>query len=207
MKDDIVEKLRAHLSDDVDTECKVVYLLCEIRKLMEKYGPTPLALRFYCHWALHVDLTHPTTTRPFLTQVDAFAGRVLNGAVDLGEDRRMFAEFLMDTFQIELRDFLKHYGLSTDLCDDEPRWQQFLGQYSGVIQDGALTCHAKNKSLRHVRNVVFSTQKQLSLAEQDLPFYPLWRINLLDGRVLTLNVKVGPLIAGNRSIVHTTRVT
>lgn len=207
MKDDIVEKLHAHLSDDIDTECKVVYLLCEVRKLMEKHGPTPLGLRFYCHWALHVDLTHPSTTRPFLTQADAFAGRILNGAIDLGEDRRMFAEFLMDTFQTELRNFLRHYALPTDLCDDETRWQQFLGQYSGVIQDGGLTCHAKSNSLQYVRDVVFSSKKRRCLAEEGLPFYPSWRINLLDGRALTVDVKVGPLIAGNRSIVHATRWT
>jgi len=36
MTDAIVEKLRQHVSGPVDTECKVVYLLCEIRKLIPK---------------------------------------------------------------------------------------------------------------------------------------------------------------------------
>jgi tetratricopeptide (TPR) repeat protein len=63
MKDDIVEKPREHLSDDIETECKVVYLLCEIRKPMENFGPAPSGLTFYRHSTLHVDFTRPSTTR------------------------------------------------------------------------------------------------------------------------------------------------
>ena len=58
----IVDKLRAAISEPVDSECKVVYILAETRKLLETYPPDPLpfALKLYCHWALHVDLENPT---------------------------------------------------------------------------------------------------------------------------------------------------
>jgi hypothetical protein len=51
-------KLNAFLADPVDSECKVVYLLCEVRKLLERVPAhqRPFALNMYCHWALHVDL-------------------------------------------------------------------------------------------------------------------------------------------------------
>jgi hypothetical protein len=64
VKDQIVEKLRAVLSDEIDSECKVVYILCETRKLLDKYPtqPVPVTLKMYCHWALHIDLTNPGTT-------------------------------------------------------------------------------------------------------------------------------------------------
>lgn len=209
MQNAIVEKLRQHLQLGIDTECEVVYLLCEVRKLIDKYhaGSAPLALKFYCHWALHVDLTYPATTRSFMTQVDAYVGRILTGQVDIVEDHRLFEEFLMDNFRVELRNFLKAYGLPAALCDDEESWQEFLGQYSGVIQDGTLTCPAKNHAFNHVTEVVFTTTTTRSIAEQDLPFYPTWEIRLLDGRTLTVEIKKAAPIGERPSIVFRSRLT
>jgi hypothetical protein len=78
MKSAIVEKLRQHLSAPVDTECKVVYLLCEIRKLLDKKTTDPkllalrqlFTLRLFCNWALHINLSQPTTMA-LLEKVDA----------------------------------------------------------------------------------------------------------------------------------------
>ena len=74
MRDSIVDKLRTILAGAIDDECKVMYVLAEARKLLEKYpvDPAPFALKLYCHWALHIDLSHPMTTRPFLERVDRY---------------------------------------------------------------------------------------------------------------------------------------
>jgi hypothetical protein len=114
MDKQIIEKLRAALSEEVDSECKVVYVLCESRKLQESYPRDPIsfALKLYFHWALHVNLTNPTTTLPFLHRVDDFAAGVLGGKTDKLEDYRMFREFvLLDTFREQFRQFLKAYDL------------------------------------------------------------------------------------------------
>jgi hypothetical protein len=47
----------------------------------------------YCHWALHVDLTNPGTTEPFLVRVDKFVESFLAGSRDIVEEQRMFREF------------------------------------------------------------------------------------------------------------------
>jgi len=44
MRDAIVKKLRAALSGPVDDECKVVYILAEIRKLLELTRPIQFLL-------------------------------------------------------------------------------------------------------------------------------------------------------------------
>src|SRR6266571_5397278 len=84
-EDAIVRKLRTTLARAVDTEAKVVYILAESRKLLDTYpsDPSPIALKIYCHWALHVDLTLPGTTLPFLTRVDEYVASVLVGGKDL----------------------------------------------------------------------------------------------------------------------------
>ena len=120
----IVGKLRALLADGIDSECEVVYLLCEIRKLFDKTpAPArPFALNMYCHWALHVDLSGTDTIMPFLQQIDAYVDGVLVGPEDFGASNRMVRDFIfLDTFKSQLRDFLAGYGLPTGafpICTD-----------------------------------------------------------------------------------------
>jgi hypothetical protein len=73
--DKTVEKLRAHLGTLINSECAVVYLLSEVRKLIERDGPPDgisFALKMYCHWALHLNLDSPKSTQGFLDSVDKF---------------------------------------------------------------------------------------------------------------------------------------
>ena len=68
MKHDIVRKLQKHLSDPMTTECVAVYLLVEVRKILEESKLTPplYVLWMYCQWAVHVDPTRDSMMRRFL---------------------------------------------------------------------------------------------------------------------------------------------
>jgi hypothetical protein len=150
---DIVSKLRDHLSNPVDSECTVVYLLSAVRKLLERDDPghKHFALWMYCHWALHVDLGSPTTTLHFLEQVDDFvtsnvAGLTPNRPYGLLDSHRLFREFVYwDAFRNQLTSVLKSYSLPTDLCDNDNTWFSFLCAYAGVIEDGTLSAESKRK--------------------------------------------------------------
>ena len=92
---DIVAKLRKHFAVTIrDEPARVVYLLCEVRKLLERArpNPKPFALWMFCHWALHVDLRHSKTALEFLQHADNFglntvaklAGNVVSGGRSFG---------------------------------------------------------------------------------------------------------------------------
>jgi hypothetical protein len=191
MKLAIVGKLRAALNDGVDSECKVVYVLAETRKLLE---PSPLdsfpfALKLYCHWALHVDLENRGTTLPFLEKVEAYVEGVLAGNTDIVAEHRMSREFVfLDTFRKQFAHFLKAYALPTVLCDEDSRWHEFLKHYAGVIEDGSLSCNARTQPLKLVREVVF-TRGRVAEPGSYLPFGLAWTIILIDGRKLTVEVR------------------
>ncbi len=189
-QDQIIDKLRTTLSNAVDDEYKVVYLLCETRKLIEKYppDPPPFALKLYCHWALHVDLTHPGTTFQFLQHVDRFAAGVLAGKTDIVQEHRMFREFLfLDTFRKQFSQLLASYGLPTAVCDEDERWFVFLTHYAGVIEDGSLSCEDNTGRLTLVRKVVLTRSKAV-IPAAFFPFNLCWSIVLLDGRTMTVDV-------------------
>jgi hypothetical protein len=56
---DIITKLQRELARPVVSECQVVYLLVEIRKIIDaEPDPRPWkALKLYCDWAVHTELT------------------------------------------------------------------------------------------------------------------------------------------------------
>lgn len=195
----IVEKLRVALSDAVDSECKVVYILAESRKLLETCppDPVPFALKLYCHWALHVDLDKPGTTLPFLKRVDKYAASFLAGKEDIAEGHRMLTEFVsLDTFRQQFAQLLKAYQLPTGICDEKPRWYEFLKHYASVIEDGSLSLSPKAKTnpLKQIKQVVF-TKGRVAAPEENfyIPFGLVWTIVLLNGKELKVEVKAsGP---------------
>src|SRR5690349_16093577 len=93
----IIGKLNAILRLGIDSECAVVYVLCEVRKLLELI-PTnqrPFALNMYCHWALHVELHGRDTILPFLQRVDTYIDGYLAGPEDMFFSHQMVRDFIL----------------------------------------------------------------------------------------------------------------
>jgi hypothetical protein len=138
MDDQIVAKLSQELERSITTEPLVVYLLVEIRKLMDRKGVQYNTLRLCCNWAVHVELSGEVAQR-IVRQVDALYPRLVNGQLTEEDKRSLRAFFLMNTFREELEDFLVKVGLRR-LQDDE--WNGFLACFLNVIEDCPLVCRA-----------------------------------------------------------------
>jgi hypothetical protein len=191
MEDNIVRKIRSHLASPIDTEAAVVYLLSETRKLIDRDRSKQglFALLMFCHWALHVTLTKPGTTKAFLERVDKFILRNISGYQDDGtftlvDEQALFREFVyLDTFRQELKRFLGSYGLPTGICDDNKQWSTFLSAYASVIEEGELTITGNSNSLVAVQKVVFRKGGDTRLADSHVSFVIRWNIHLRDGRI------------------------
>jgi hypothetical protein len=173
---DIVLKLGRFLREPVDTECRAVYLLCEIRKLLDHMNVGSTPLRMFCNWAVHVDLTKPGTVRHLLLQMD----KVLTNFLDhpqtratMGVEDALIKELAyFETFRSELLDFLRTEGLPTEVCESDRRWANFLLAYTGVIEDGSLI-----GELNWIKKVTFKIDERASTGSH-LPFTMIWRVEL-----------------------------
>jgi|ERR1035437_6672482 hypothetical protein len=193
MEPAIVRKLRDHLSVPMDSECKAVYLLCEIRKLFDysPLDPTNFALPLYCHWALHVNLSYPSTTFRFLQRVDECLFSKLNGRETnetIIAEHNLFRDFVyLETFRAELKQFLTAHGLPTTLCDEDEWWHTFLAAYAGVIEDGSISCEGKRSdNLKIVERVTFL--KGRAYEGGHVPFGMVWDILLKNGKRVEVEV-------------------
>jgi hypothetical protein len=188
MRDAIVEKLDKFLSEPVDTECKAVYLFCEIRKLSDKDGYNlPLGLFMCANWALHVDLDRNKGADDFIKKIDGFVEEELNRTKDrlsfksptTFSDIDVWKEMcFIGSLRADLKKFFEHFGLQTTLCDDDEKWIKFVVAYAGVIEDGALTLSVSSKTpLNCVDGLVF--RKGLPVeTEKGFPFQFDWEIKL-----------------------------
>lgn len=200
----IVIKLNELLADPIDSECKVVYLLCEIRKLLEHVAADerPFALNMYCHWALHVDLHGKDTIKRFLVQVDDYVQGVLVGPEDLRASDRMVREFLsLDTLRSQLRSFFDSNGIRRELTDDDGRWNEFVRHYAGVIEDGSLQIRSPDHGMRHVKQLTFIRGDRAHGEFAQAPFDMVWRIALLDGRRIDVDVNARPAVTDSDAMV------
>jgi hypothetical protein len=209
MTKDIVGKLTSFLNESVDTECKVVYLLAEVRKLLERDDPEYKmgSLWMYCHWALHVDLESPKTTEGLLERVDRWVTNTVaylspSGPWTFREEFNLFKDFVyLNTFRHQLQTFLAAYGLPTTICSDSDHWNRFIQEYSGVIEDGSLSAVGKKATLKAVEKVTFEKGAQLT-AEHHVPFVIRWTIELKDGRALKTSVETVPTGSGTMTSHH-----
>ncbi len=148
-KDAIVEKLRREMIEPITTERQVVYILVEVRKLMERDAvkikkrikrrelPNFNGLRFFCNWALHADMTDGPVKNDlsFLGHIVEVmrAGRNLT-AKETERTQRLLSfgdarpEFLAVVRYAGLNRAVPHLFSSS-------WWAAFLRQYVGVIQD------------------------------------------------------------------------
>ena len=193
----IIAKLNRLLDNPIDSECKVVYLLCEVRKLLEQnvLAPErPFALKMYCHWALHVALDHPKTTSPFLKQVDDYVHGKLVGPEDFRAEHRMVQDFLtLNTLRGQLSAFCQLNGICPDLTESDDRWAEFVTHYAGVIEDGSLEIRGQNHGMEHVKRVIFRKGRDAKGEFNQIPFNMVWRVDLLDDQSVDIEVSARPV--------------
>jgi hypothetical protein len=209
MTKDIVSKLTLFLRDSVDSEYKVVYLLAEVRKLLERDDPDYKmgSLWMYCHWALHVDLDKPGTTGEFLDRVDRWVTNTVayltpRDPWTFREEYNLFKDFIyLNAFRHQLHVFLAAYKLPTTLCSDDGWWNRFIQEYSGVIEDGTLAITGKKITLAAIEKVTFEKGPALT-DHHHVPFVIRWTIQLKDGRTLKTEVETVPEGEGQMTSHH-----
>jgi hypothetical protein len=157
MCDDLKAKLTDQLSGKpIDTEAKVVYLLVQIRKLLElddvAYDDCKL-LKFYCNWAVHPFLGEKKTKAKSMAQlvVEEFST-----AISVGADISKRIQNLMSFTELrnELYAFLERHKLPTTLTKDFLRWSEFVNLYTHVISDCPLVY--RSEIPLNIDKVVFS---------------------------------------------------
>ncbi len=129
MRAAILEKIAKELDNGINTEPKVLYLLAEIRKYIDRCSEREKRrypnLYFYCNWVLHITMDR-TPAKRILNRFES----VISGTKDLKEISRIIIEQEKDFYSFislkkELQTFFERNSLPTTLLNNGSRWFKF----------------------------------------------------------------------------------
>lgn len=115
-------------------ECEVIYLMVEIRKILEVENKSYKTLRFYCNWVLHTKLCQEKTTGTL--------SEIFENSVNLKKDAHRNAKnlksvgvnfFKLNILKKELKDFFKNKELPMELLNKN--WWSFAKLLLEIIKD------------------------------------------------------------------------
>lgn len=112
MEDEIISKLKSALNEPIQKECQVVYILVEIRKLLEKnkIKANYPVLNFYCNWALH---SYIENIKPQIrTLLEEIEKTINSSRYDLSLPEKMLN---FELFKKDIKTFFANFSIDYNL--------------------------------------------------------------------------------------------
>jgi hypothetical protein len=148
----IVEKIALFLANPVDTEHHVVYLLVELRKLLEHDGTKERypVLNFHSNWVVHTTLSDSAVAERIVRHFDDLPNLLegaRNGRIPISQEMERLIN--QEELRRELGECLRSYGLPTTICSSQQDWILFSDNLCLVIEDCPLTIRPQSsKSIK-----------------------------------------------------------
>jgi hypothetical protein len=189
---EIKRKLDSLLSRGINSEPEAVYLMVEIRKLLEQQGEEDhySFLSFHCNWALHSKLDREAAQRvlklfdeadkhlKLVKEVRALPPLLRKEIYNISE---------MKHFEDELEEFLEANGLPSIDASRSDGWVYFLFLYASIISDCPLTIKASNVQ-SGIERVTVKVELANCVIEDDRHFKVRWEILDRNGQTGSLEV-------------------
>lgn len=147
----IIAKLEKLLTKSITCEAEALYLMAEVRKLLEQQNAKAQYeyLTFHCDWALHAALKGAMAQK-ILEQFDAANIHLKTGVElhNLPDSLRIEIERIskMEYFEDQLREFLRANGLPSIGASRSDGWSHFRHLYGKIVEDCPLVMRANNQA-------------------------------------------------------------
>ncbi len=134
-REEIIEKLKNFLlkHKNLNDECGVVYLMVEIRKILEHDNePEYKLLRFFCDWTVHTKKDRKMEgIVDIVTEIDNLVSSV--DKITTYQNEQILKFFKMKELRKELTQFFASHSLPDDLCKDNHNWSVFVDSLAWVL--------------------------------------------------------------------------
>jgi hypothetical protein len=181
MKDEILQKIAAELKTPIESERQAVYILVEIRKILElaELKNEFPAFTLHCDWAVHPRLDR-RQAKQLITRIDELLDKFTleeEGPRFTTEEYNELVGILgLDRFRAEFLRFLGMHDLPQNICADDGEWLRFVTQYVRVIEDCPLVCQSNDVPAKYIDKIVISKEPGgfMSTKDGEVPFPISW---------------------------------
>lgn len=183
MVPDIILKLRDLIRNGINTEAEVVYLMVQVRKLIESERLTDFEnLKFHSDWVVHSKLSG-RKAQEVLKQFDE-ANVLLRDGIELEDLPSLLRNEIdqlskLDIFREELDRFLDGHSLPL-INSHEEGWTKFLLLYASIIEDCPLEMTAM-ATRASVEKVTVKLEKAQQLIGKERPYKISWIVQDRNG--------------------------
>lgn len=180
MEPEILRKLHTLLHDGITSEPQAVYLMVELRKLLEQQGAEQqyCYLKFHCDWAVHSKLSG-RAAQNVLKHFDQMNTHLTTGKHlhELPSDQQAKINNIsqMKLFESELGAFLQAKGLPPINATRSDGWTYFLHFYVRVISDCPLVISSSNTESR-IKSVTVNVELANQSVSNEMVFRVTWKI-------------------------------
>jgi len=137
MKLEIVDKLDKFLlkHSPFSEECEVVYLLVEIRKILEHDQDSNFkVLKFFCDWSVHTQKDRQMAgIIDIASKIDQLVSTV--DKITTEQHEQILKFFEMSELRDELSKFFTMHSLPLALCEGDSNWSSFVDVLTQVLSN------------------------------------------------------------------------
>ncbi len=176
MRDELRFKLQRLLDRKIRNEMQVVYLMVELRKLMDRENYRDPLLRTFSNCVVHASLENKADgSTLILAQFDAFMA-------ELFERKLMFKDkehISLGSFRAALTTCFDYFGLSAKFVKDLGELKTFFKLYCSIVSECPLVFTASKEKLKYIRRAELTgVSRGISLKE-----WPVieWKLTFHDG--------------------------
>lgn len=186
MLNNIVQKIVPYLSRPLQNECEAVYIIAEIRKILEYHDSAGLPrfdiLYLFSNWALHTEASkNHVNIRKYFADFDVQSTMKMKDYLQTS----FFKELLqLELLKKDLAEFLKLHNLPTLVTETKEQWSNFLDLYTGIVSE---------VPMRYTKNDLLPDEiEELVLYRVNpgdgLKPYAKWNIRLQNGQAFTEHI-------------------
>jgi len=186
MKDELIFKIQRVLSQRITQEMQVVYLLVELRKLMDREAYQDSVLRMFCNWVVHTKLERRAEgSEIILTEFD----EIMTGLLERNAGTTHFEHLSLVKFREALARCFDAFNLSAPFIREDGEYVKFVRLYSSVVGECPIVFSASKIPLKHVEQIELQGFCE-GILVNELPV-PQWRITLKDGKTMNWGFHMG----------------
>lgn len=178
MRDELLRKIQQVLGRRITNEMQVVYLLVELRKLMDREAYKDAVLRMFCNWVVHTSLEKRTDgSTLILSEIDDYMAELHERQKLLPHPKHMS----LGTFREALIRCFAAFGLTPQFFSNLAEWKKFFNLYASIVSECPIVFTASRRNLKYIKKAELRGLARGVILKE----WPVlqWRLTFHDGSI------------------------
>jgi hypothetical protein len=175
MTDELLRKIQHVLDRRITNEKQVVYLMVELRKLMDRENYKDPVLRTFSDWVVHTSLSYPKEGSAFL--LDEF-DHLITEMFEHKKKSNRLEHVSLTEFRLALHRCFQQFGLVGNFIKSD--WKRFVQLYCSIVSECPIVFTASKNKLKYIKQVELTGVSRLHKEWKSVD----WRLTFNDGKTM-----------------------